>query len=43
MIAFDHGDAPVEIARSGVDLETGVSVERKTLEPQDVWVVKMRK
>ncbi len=42
VIAFNHGDAPAEIATSGVDLDTGASVERKTLEPQGVWVVKTR-
>jgi beta-galactosidase len=40
VIAFNHGDAPAEVMLSGVDLETGAAVERKTLEPQGVWVVR---
>jgi len=42
VFAFNHGDAPAEVALSGVDLETGASVERKTLAPQEVWVVRSK-
>ena len=42
MFAFNHGDAPAEVALSGVDLETGARVEHKTLAPQEVWVVRSK-
>ncbi len=41
VVAFNHGDAPADVALSGVDLETGSKADRKTLAPQEVWVVKM--
>lgn len=41
VMAFNHGEAPVEVVISGVDLETGATVNRKTLDPQGVWVVRM--
>jgi beta-galactosidase len=40
VFAFNHGDAPVEAAISGIDLETGTKVERKTIAPNDVWIVR---
>ena len=43
VIAFNHNDAPAEVAISGVDLESGARAERKTLEPQGVWVVRVPK
>jgi beta-galactosidase len=43
VFAFNHSDAPAEVAISGVDLESGAAVDRKTLEPQGVWVVRVRK
>jgi len=42
VVAFNHGDAPAEVALSGLDLETGAPADRKTLEPQGVWVVRVR-
>ena len=43
VFAFNHGDAPAEISLSGIDLETGAIVDRKTIAPNDVWIVRVRK
>jgi beta-galactosidase len=39
---FNHSDAAVEVVASGVDVETGVELDRKSIAPGDVWVVKVR-
>jgi hypothetical protein len=39
-IAFNHNDAPADVALSGVDVETGAAVTRKMLEPEGVWIVR---
>jgi len=42
-VAFNHNAAPAEVALAGVDLESGAAVTKKTLDPQDVWIVKIRR
>jgi beta-galactosidase len=42
VVAFNHGDAPAEVVLSGVDVESGRIVDRKTLDPQGVWAVRMK-
>jgi hypothetical protein len=41
LFAFNHNDSPAEVAISGVDLESAARVTRKTLQPQDVWIVRV--
>jgi beta-galactosidase len=43
VFAFNHGDSPAEVSLSGIDLETGANVDRKTIVPNDVWIVRVRK
>ena len=39
-VVFNHNDTPADVTLSGVDIETGANVTRKTLEPQGVWIVR---
>ena len=42
LVYFNHNDAPAEIERNGIDLESGQHVERKSLEANGVWVVRSK-
>ncbi|HEY8181898.1 MAG TPA: beta-galactosidase trimerization domain-containing protein, partial [Thermoanaerobaculia bacterium] len=43
VFAFNHGDSAAEVSLSGIDLETGANVDRKTIAANDVWIVRVRK
>ena len=42
-VAFNHNEAPVDVIISGVDLESGAAVTEKKLDPQGVWIVRLRR
>jgi beta-galactosidase len=41
IFAFNHNDSSADVVLSGIDLETGARVSRKTLPPQGVWVLRV--
>ncbi len=41
VVALNHNDVPAEVVLSGLDLESGASIDRKTLAPQEVCVVRV--